>query len=46
VIHIHFLPPIAPHEVSAAATAGAEPLMDLVRARIAEVVGEGEPVAT
>jgi len=44
-IHIHFLPPIPPREVTAAAAAGAEPLMDLVRGRIATVVGEGEPVA-
>lgn len=44
-IHIHFLSPIPPHEVSALAAGGTEPLMDVVRARIAAVVGEGETVA-
>jgi len=44
-IHIHFLAPIPADEVKALAAAGSEPLMDAVRARIAAVVGEGEPVA-
>lgn len=44
-IHIHFLSPIPPHEVAALGAAGADPLMDAVRSRIAAVVGEDEPVA-
>ena len=43
-IHIRFLEPIPPEEVTALAAAGAEPLMDVVRARIAAVVGDEEPV--
>ncbi|HEX8242119.1 MAG TPA: lysophospholipid acyltransferase family protein [Longimicrobium sp.] len=43
-IHIHFLTPIPPQEVTALAATGTEELMDAVRARIAAVVGEGEPV--
>lgn len=42
-IHIHFLPPIPPREVATLSAAGADPLMDAVRARIAAVVGDGEP---
>lgn len=45
-IHIHFLPPIEPAEVTALAASGTEPLMDLVRSRIATVVGESAPVAS
>jgi 1-acyl-sn-glycerol-3-phosphate acyltransferase len=44
-IHIHFLPPIQPAEVTATAAAGTDALMDTVRARIAEVVGDGQHVA-
>ncbi len=44
-IHIHFLPPIPPEEVTALAATSTEALMDAVRARIAAVVDEGEPVA-
>jgi len=44
-IHIHFLPPIPPAEVTAMGAASTDALMDTVRARIAEVVGDGERVA-
>lgn len=44
-IHIHFLPPIPPAQVTALAARGADPLMDAVRSRIAAVVGEGGPMA-
>jgi 1-acyl-sn-glycerol-3-phosphate acyltransferase len=44
-IHIHFLPPIPPPEVAAVGAGGTEALMEMVRARIAGVVGEGDPVA-
>jgi 1-acyl-sn-glycerol-3-phosphate acyltransferase len=44
-IHIHFLPPIPPNEVAAVSARGPDALMELVHARIAAVVGEGEPVA-
>lgn len=39
-IHIHFLPPIPPAQVASVGAEGVEPLMDLVRSRIAAVVGE------
>lgn len=39
-IHIHFLPPIPVEQVAVVGAGGAEPLMDLVRSRIAEVVGD------
>jgi 1-acyl-sn-glycerol-3-phosphate acyltransferase len=42
-IHIHFLPPIPEPEVTALAAEGIDALMDAVRARIAAVVGDGEP---
>jgi 1-acyl-sn-glycerol-3-phosphate acyltransferase len=43
-IHVHFLEPIPPETVTELGAAGVEPLMELVRARIAAVV-EGEPDA-
>jgi 1-acyl-sn-glycerol-3-phosphate acyltransferase len=39
-IHVHFLPPIPPEQVTALGAEGPEPLMELVRARIAAVVGD------
>jgi len=39
-IHVHFLDPIPPEQVTALGREGPEPLMELVRARIAAVVGE------
>lgn len=39
-IHVHFLDPIPVDRVAALVTDGPEPLMELVRARIAAVVGE------
>jgi len=39
-IHIHFLAPIPPEQVREVGARGSEPLMDLVRSRIAAVVGE------
>ena len=39
-IHIHFLDPIPPERVAALVGDGPEPLMELVRARIAAAVGE------
>jgi 1-acyl-sn-glycerol-3-phosphate acyltransferase len=39
-IHVHFLPPIPAEQVTALGAEGPEPLMELVRARIAAVVGE------
>lgn len=39
-IHIHFLDPIPPDEVAGLVGDGPEPLMELVRARIAAAVGE------
>ena len=40
-IHLHFLEPIPPEQVTALVADGPEPLMDLVRARIAAVTGDG-----
>jgi 1-acyl-sn-glycerol-3-phosphate acyltransferase len=40
-IHIHFLDPIPPERVAVLVADGPEPLMELVRARIAAVVGDG-----
>ncbi|MFL5382010.1 MAG: lysophospholipid acyltransferase family protein [Longimicrobiaceae bacterium] len=39
-IHLHFLEPIPPGQVAAMAEDGPEPLMDLVRTRIAAVTGD------
>jgi 1-acyl-sn-glycerol-3-phosphate acyltransferase len=39
-IHIHFLHPIPPEQVARVGAGGVEPLMELVRARIAEAVGD------
>jgi len=39
-IHVHFLPPIPAEQVNEVGAGGVEPLMDLVRSRIAVAVGE------
>jgi 1-acyl-sn-glycerol-3-phosphate acyltransferase len=44
-IHIHFLPPMPPEDVTALADEGSDVLMEAVRSRIAAVVGEGDAVA-
>ena len=40
-IHLHFLEPIPPEQVTALGADGPEPLMELVRSRIAAVTGDG-----
>lgn len=40
-IHLHFLEPIPPEEVTEMVEDGPEPLMELVRSRIAAVTGDG-----
>ena len=44
-IHIDFLEPMEPPEVAELGAAGADPLMDAVRSRIAAAVGETQAVA-
>ena len=39
-IHVHFLDPIPPEQVNEVGARGVEPLMELVRSRVAAAVGE------